>query len=113
MDAELLRRVSVMVAEFAGYPLERLSADSVLEADVGITGDDAGEFMEGYSREFQIDLSGFEFHRHFDAGGWNPFVGFFTKLRGGEEMQHVPVTIALLVRAAEEHRWPAFTAPAT
>jgi hypothetical protein len=113
MDADLLRRVTVMVAEFGGYPIERLSADSVLEADVGITGDDADEFMEAYSREFQIDLSGFEFYRHFDAEGWNPFVGFFTRLLRGEEMQHVPVTIALLVRAAEQHRWPALTAPAT
>jgi hypothetical protein len=113
MNVDLLRRVTVMVAEFAGYPLERLSADSALEADVGITGDDAGEFIEAYSHEFQIDLSGFEFYRHFGAEGWNPFAGLFTMLRGGEEIQHVPVTIGLLVRAAEEHQWPTFNAPAT
>ena len=113
MDKDVLDRVTRMVARFAGCPTDKLNGETVLEADLGITGDDASEFLEAYSRDFEVDLSGFEFYRHFDAEGWNPFAGFLTRLRRGEKLRHVPVTIALLARAAEERQWPGFAAPAT
>ena len=36
-----------------------------------MTGDDAAEFLDSFAREFEVDLTGLEFHKHFgpECGG--------------------------------------------
>jgi hypothetical protein len=111
METDIRSRVIDFVAKVAGVPPSRLQPAMKLEDDLGITGDDAQELIEDYAAYFQMDMSAFEFHRHFE--GESLFAGFLTKFRSGESMQHVPVTIDFLVRAAQERRWPEFHAPAT
>ncbi len=45
--------------------MEDLSDETRIEDDLGITGDDAYDFMEDYQNEFEVDLTGFQFNKHF------------------------------------------------
>ena len=110
METDIRSRVIDLVANVAGVPTSRLRPAMELEEDLGVTGEDAQELIEDYAACFQVDMSAFEFYRHFE--GESLFAGFLTKFRG-ESVQHVPLTIDLLVRAAQERRWPQFRAPAT
>jgi hypothetical protein len=111
METDIRSRVIDLVAKVAGVPPSRLQPAMELEEDLGITGDDAQELIYDYAAYFQMDMTAFKFHRHFE--GESLFAGFLTKFRGGESMQHAPVTIDFLVRAAQDRRWPQFPARAT
>lgn len=40
-----------------------------IEDDLGITGDDAAELMQKFSKKFNVDLTGFDFMKSFDPEG--------------------------------------------
>lgn len=46
-----------------------LVASTMLEKDLGMSGDDAGEFLEGYAKYFGVDLSGFRVDWYFFPEG--------------------------------------------
>jgi hypothetical protein len=111
MEPDIRSRVIDFVANVAGVLPSGLLPATELEQDLGITGADAQELMDQYATCFQVDMSAFDFHRHFE--GESLFAGFFAKLRGNESMQFVPVTLDFLARAAQNRRWPQFRIPAT
>ncbi len=59
-------RVIRMVAEQLGIRRERVQLETEIERGLGCTGDDVWQLMERLKREFEIDLSGFRFDRHFE-----------------------------------------------
>jgi acyl carrier protein len=46
-----------------------LSRDTTLERDLRISGDDAYEFFDAFSKEFNIDLSDFDLSKYFAPEG--------------------------------------------
>jgi acyl carrier protein len=42
-----------------------LTTYTKIEADLGITGDDAVELINSFGKEFNIDISGFDFSKYF------------------------------------------------
>ena len=53
----------------------RLSAETRLNHDLGIDGDDGIEFMAAFSSQFDVNLSAFESSKYFGPeGSGNPFV---------------------------------------
>lgn len=70
-----------------------------LQGDLKIWGDDAFEFIEAFSKEFNVDLSQFEFDKYFKAeGDWvlPSIVGF---LLGNRKQAYVPITLGDLEQA--------------
>lgn len=74
MCKDMFKRVESFVSESLSLREEEkrsLSADTRLLHDLGMDGTDAVEFMEAFSEEFDVDMSEFEFDRHFWPGRRN------------------------------------------
>lgn len=86
-----------------------MTLESTLLGDLGLDGDDASEFFEALLSKFGVDISSFEFERHFRC---EPFfkgiLYILRKLKYRDE--HVaarkePITVAQLVSACEKKAW--------
>lgn len=52
---------------------QKLTLDTLLEKDLGITGDDAIDFIEDFAQEFDIDCSSFNYRLYFKEEGVDLF----------------------------------------
>lgn len=68
LDA-LARRVIAVVAHQTGRHAENVGLDTLIERDLGCTGDDAMMLMGRMAGEFGVDMRGFDFDRHFGNEG--------------------------------------------
>jgi hypothetical protein len=106
MDTNLPDRVRQFVCDFWYVSPHRLRPDTRLEEDLGMTGDDAAEFMEAFAEAFEVDLTGIEFHRHFGPECSGPILFLPRWLQ--EEMKDLgnyPVTVGHLIEVAAAKRW--------
>ncbi|MGY6258084.1 DUF1493 family protein [Paraburkholderia caledonica] len=77
-----------------------------LQDDLGITGDNAGNFMDLFFLRFQVDPGDYRTGRYFRGGASGlrlllaPFTG-----RRSEERRRVPLTVGMLASAARQGRW--------
>ncbi len=100
MNPEILQQVIQLVSNQTGVETSRLTAETRLGEDLGVDGDDAADLLAKFADRFQVDLTGFEFDRHFGPeAGWSPCRVF----TDGEDM--TPVTIGDLAAAAERGAW--------
>lgn len=104
IDTALLSAVASFVARVSGCPIRKINARSQIEKDLGITGDDAIELMQAFAEEFEADLAGMEFCRHFGLEGFDLF-GAQRRQPGGGDYGVYPITISHLARLAKERRW--------
>src|SRR5689334_21644583 len=105
MDFILADRVRRFVCEFWHQRPDKLRSQTCLDEDLGMTGADAAEFLGAFARQFEVDLTGLEFHKHFGPE-CAPVIFWLRWL--AEEMKdlgHFPVTIGLLVEVALTKRW--------
>lgn len=65
MENNNSKNVIEFIASYWNEPLDNISNETRIEDDLGITGDDAIEFMEEFQNEFNVDLNTFEFDKHF------------------------------------------------
>ncbi len=82
------------------YPFE-LQRETRLEQDLGITGDEAYEFIDAFSKQFGIDVTNFRFDNYFELeGDWilPAFVSFF---RGKKKEEKMVLTLGELEKAVE------------
>jgi hypothetical protein len=92
-------------------PKRALSASDTLEDDLGVTGDDADDFMGAFSTRFNVEPGDFDFHRYFEMEGFSvwPFSIFTNWLhrRWGIKKydQREPLTVAMLQRAVDLGVW--------
>jgi hypothetical protein len=70
MSADLSGQVRKFVSDFWCEPLQGLGLETRLEEDLGMTGDDAWEFLQKFGVRFEIDFTGLEFHKHFGPEGF-------------------------------------------
>jgi hypothetical protein len=112
-------RVIEFVARYWSEPASRLTPSTCLEDDLGMTGDDASVFIRDFAAEFRVDLSGFEFDRHFGderpATPWSLARGLAVWAATGRrgEAPSEPLTISRLAEAAAAGHWVDSNAPAT
>jgi len=52
---------------------KKLTLDTLIERDLGITGDDAIDFIEEFAHEFNVDITSFDYSKHFGGEGVNMF----------------------------------------
>ncbi|GAA0642758.1 DUF1493 family protein [Brevundimonas lenta] len=80
-------------------------ADDVDLFDVlGITGDDASEFMDAFVDRFGVDAANYLWYFHHEEEGQN-FGGVFFK-PPNQRVTRIPVTLAMLTEAARTRWWP-------
>ncbi len=92
----MLREVINIVSEQSGVPTEKLNGATLIEEDLGVTGDDAWEVIEALEKKYNIDLKDFEFLKHFGPeAGW----------ASSEEHGFYPVSINHLVKVVENKKW--------
>jgi hypothetical protein len=108
MDDPTFECVAQLIVQECGVPRAQVRPGADLGRDLGVTGDDAGDFMATYAREFGVDLSDFEFLRHFGPEGCLPGLGLYWRVRHGYWIGREPVTPRLLADAARQGRWPDF-----
>ncbi|MGC2780178.1 MAG: DUF1493 family protein, partial [Bradyrhizobium sp.] len=82
----------------------QISDETDIAGDLGVDGAEAHELMLAFQRAFDVDLSGFEFDRHFGPEGLSLTGLVLTVLR--LRRPRLPLTIAALVDAARQKRWP-------
>jgi acyl carrier protein len=98
-----------LVATESGARKEDVALKSTLLGDLGLDGDDAWEVFEALQSKFGVDISSFEFERHFRSEPcFKGILYFLRKLKSRDE--HVaarkePVTVAQLVGACEKKAW--------
>lgn len=98
--------IKVFVSKYWSVPVNRLSQETKLEDDLGITGDDAVDFFDKFSKEFNIDLSALDFRRYFESEGVGliNFSWLFGKRKKVKRSLH-EITIADLANAFKIGKW--------
>jgi hypothetical protein len=90
-EDDIERRVIDLVAAHSGRDPSSIGKDAELERDLGFTGDGATALLGWMQREFDIDMSAFQFDRHFDnqgSPGWPTVVAAVVSL---------PITVVLMI----------------
>lgn len=62
---ELLGRFKRLLAQFVPDSPQHVDASTRINHDVGLSGDDAEEFLHAFSEQFRVDLTDFNFNRYF------------------------------------------------
>ena len=93
--------VMALIADELGLSRKAMTLESTIEGDFGCTGSDALALMERMQKEFGIDMSGFEFNRHFSDEflGWPGVVALVAAL---------PMGIIVLFVVGIAARWTGF-----
>ena len=103
-DQSLLR-LKKLLSQQSGTPVERITLDTRLAEDLGMTGLDASEFMDKYFAEFRVDPSGFTFGPYFhDEGGYG-IVGLFLFVINRGKTGKPPMTVRQLLAGIQSGRW--------
>jgi hypothetical protein len=105
LDANLEQRVIRFIAAKTGLEPNAITSASRLLHDLKIDGDDAEELLTEYSHAFQVDMTAFDFHRHFRS---EPNL---VALWLGNLKRFAPVTVAELVQSARNGSWRADSSP--
>ena len=102
-DTEIAK---VFISKYWSIPVNKLNRETKLEDDLGITGDDAVDFFDKFSKEFNVDLSALDLQRYFESEGVGliNFSWLFGKRKKVKRSLH-EITIADLERAIEFGKW--------
>jgi hypothetical protein len=68
-NSDLLFRVKQLIAGETGYPIERITHETRLQADTGMAGDDGSDFLNHFQREFCVDMAPLRYSDHFEPEG--------------------------------------------
>ena len=88
-----------LIAEKQMIALKSITGESTFY-QMGIDGDDAMELLEEYSEKFKVDMSEFKCSRYIGPEGIPLGILF-----GSWEHPDRDLTVDMLVRAAEAHKW--------
>jgi len=97
-------KVKEFIAAYWNKPLDKISDETRIEDDLGITGDDAYEFMEEFQKKFDVDLTTFKFDMHFGPeASFDPIVVIVVVLLGlifgsfGWKNGLIPVVLVIVI----------------
>jgi hypothetical protein len=114
MKGPSLKAVEDLISEVCGFKPSKMHGATLLEEDLGITGDDGAELIEAFAERFGVDMSEFgksgRFYFHsegIDPGGCLINLILFPlglRLRYLRD-DVIPITAGDLARAAESGVW--------
>lgn len=99
-----LENIADFVASETGVNRAKIVPQSRLVEDLGIEGDDFFELEQTFSKRFNVDMSGYLWYFHHDEEGMN--LGALLFLPPSRRVGRIPVTVALLLDAANSGKWP-------
>jgi acyl carrier protein len=98
-------RIIDLVHRETSAPKDRIHLHSELGDDLGIDGADGWELIEAFAKEFEVDISEFQWDRYFGPeAGFNPILWLIQWAIGRLPKKLEPITIQNLVDAAERHK---------
>lgn len=100
------RIISLVEREVAPPKTLVLTRETDLVEDLGLSGDDADDFMGKYAEEFAVDAGDFDFSAYFPPEGFDP-IGIFGRLISGSAKKNAiqPLTLGMLEKAAQNGVW--------
>lgn len=113
MAINFMAEIEDFIRKEAGiFPSKKINPSTTIEDDLGITGDDAVDFMEKFFDRFNVDYQGFDFQRYFNGEGFSPLKLLLLPLpsfrrKFQKEVAKVPLTLGMLAKAVELKRWDA------
>ncbi len=96
----LIERIYFYVG-FGKKAFETLSLATRVSWDLGLDGDDAGDFMEVFFDHFGVDSGDYDHYRYFKPEGTDIFVFFRSKDRRAKTV----MTLGMLYDAAKMKAW--------
>jgi hypothetical protein len=108
MNEEIYDEVQAFVSKFWHVKKGKLKEETEL-GKLGMAGDDAIEFMEAFMEKFNVDMTEFEFDKHFDPECFDllkDFYRLFLLMFDRKRLLHIPITLRDLTEAAESKKWP-------
>lgn len=99
MNSELMNDLVQFTINISGNESDHYDLNTDIEKHIGITGDDATDYMLAFAKRYNVDLSDFDFDRHFDPEG----AGWLFP----DAINHhkTPVTIGMLLQVIERKKW--------
>ena len=109
VNMELLDEVIAFVAEYWEEPKSALSAETSINKDLGMDGDDGLEFMLAFSRRFAVDLGAFPYDNYFGnesaATPISIIAMIIRRFTTGKATKLSPLTLRQLAMAVENGSW--------
>ncbi len=94
-------RLIALIRKHRGRLKREVTLSTTLGRDLGMDGDDAGEFMDEYFALFQIDASEFKFQNFFGEEGFT-FSGLINLFK---KDTLIPITVGHLLECAKKRKW--------
>jgi hypothetical protein len=83
MEQELQLKIIIdLIEKKVGTISAPVLSNSKLEEDLGMTGDDASEFISEFSKVFNVDISNFDYDSYFSSEGDGVLDYFFSLIKG-------------------------------
>lgn len=104
MNEETFRKVKKFTVKQAAVEEEEVTESASLEDDLGVSGDDAVEFLIAFGKEFNVDVSKFMAADYFSPEGdfiLPAIIRFFT---GKRKRERKKLTVLQLAKAVEAGR---------
>lgn len=119
ITGDISTEIRSMIAEFAGRKIDEILDSSLLEEDLGITGDDSSYIICKIVNKYHIDVQNVNWNYYFDGEGVIPLFnikGFFWQsIRAlvrtnrskdrDESIKKIPVSIYDLIQSAKTGKW--------
>lgn len=97
-------RIIRLITHQIGVREAEVLDDADINRDLGCSGDDFSELMEAFAKEFQVDITGYSWYFHTEEEGGNWIGGSFFA-PPNERVQHIPVTLNVLLDSAKTGKW--------
>jgi acyl carrier protein len=101
MDTEIFKRVKKFTSKNAAVTDNEITENTELENDLGVSGDDAYEFIVAFGKEFNVNISNFMAAEYFSPEGDPILPAFIRMLTGKKSPQRKILTIKHLAKAVE------------
>ena len=99
MNDEIFNRIKLLVEGKMGKYRKPLLRDTTLEKDLGMSGDDAVEFILEFSKRFRVDISKFEIKKYFYAEGDSVLPAIIRVFTGKKNPKQKELTIGHLEKS--------------
>jgi acyl carrier protein len=95
----IFENIKTFIISQRGSYKKPFTRQTTLEKDLKITGDDAWEFFQAFSKEFKVDISQFEISNHFMPEG---SLALMKLTLFGKDTGKPPITLGDLEKAVEK-----------
>ena len=99
MNDEIFEKIKLLVIDKMGKYRRPLIRDTTLEKDLGMSGDDAVEFILEFSEKFNVDVSRFEIKKYFFPEGDSVLPAIIGFLTGRKSQKQKELKLADLEKA--------------